>query len=160
METNISTASSQLSLQQQAYSNFRWLTWLRWAAVTGQLATILCVYFFLHTPLPLAELFTVIAIEALSNVVLVYLGRKTSSIPPTAVISVMLFDICALTLLLYYGGGSSNPFSFLYLVHIALAALVVSTKAIWMITGFAGVCSALLFFSPASVGFQIGRAHV
>ena len=40
----------------------------------------------------------------------------------------MAFDTLVLTALLYYSGGPFNPFSFLYLVEIALAAVILRPR--------------------------------
>ena len=57
----------------------------------------------------------------------------------------MALDVLLLTGLLYFTGGPFNPFSFLYLVHIALAAVVLRPRATWALAGLSLLCSGILF---------------
>jgi len=50
-----------------------------------------------------------------------------------------MLDIAILTALLYLTGGPPNPFSFLYLVQIALAAVLVRARWTWMLVGLSFV---------------------
>ena len=52
---------------------------------------------------------------------------------------VMMLDIAILTGLLYLTGGPHNPFCFLYLVQIALAAVLVRALWTWMLVGLSFV---------------------
>src|SRR5436309_3253158 len=51
----------------------------------------------------------------------------------------MMVDIAILTGLLYLTDGPHNPFSFLYLVQIALAAVLVRARWTWMLVGLSFV---------------------
>jgi two-component system sensor histidine kinase RegB len=55
-----------------------------------------------------------------------------------------------LTGLLMLSGGPSNPFTLLYLVHITLAATILTKRQTWLLGGLSVLCFALLFwiFSP------------
>ncbi|HEY7958126.1 MAG TPA: ATP-binding protein [Polyangia bacterium] len=125
--------------------NFSWLVKLRWGAVAGQIVTVLAVSRGLHVLLPMGALLAVIAVEALSNVgcALVVMGGR----PPREwwLVAVMAFDTLVLTALLSLSGGPFNPFSFLYLVQIALAAVVLRARFTWALVGLAMACSAVLF---------------
>ena len=46
----------------------------------------------------------------------------------------LLVDVVALSLLLYFSGGPSNPFISLYLVQIALAAMILRAPGAWLVT--------------------------
>ena len=54
---------------------------------------------------------------------------------------------CILTGLLFFTGGPFNPFSFLYLVHIALAAVVLRAAWTWALVALSLVCSGALFYA-------------
>jgi two-component system sensor histidine kinase RegB len=58
---------------------------------------------------------------------------------------VLALDVLLLSALLYVTGGPTNPCSFLYLVHIALAAVLLDVRWTWALVGLSSVCSALLF---------------
>ena len=65
----------------------------------------------------------------------------------------MMLDIAILTGLLYLTGGPHNPFSFLYLVQIALAAVLVRARWTWMLVGlsFVGFGILLVAHQPLSI---------
>jgi two-component system sensor histidine kinase RegB len=116
----------------------RWLVNLRWHAVVGQSITIAVAVFALHRDLPVAKLFGVVALTALSNALLLLPSRRR------LLGLVIGFDTMALTMLLALSGGGSNPFAMLYLVHVALAAFVLETRPTTLLTGFVAVAFGLL----------------
>lgn len=126
--------------------NFGWLIRLRWSMVAGQLATILGVRLLLGFALPLTPLLTIIALEAASNVLAsnVVKGNRRQA-REWWLAAAMAFDIVMFTGLLYLTGGPSNPFSFLYLVQIALAAITLRAGWTWALVALALSGSAVLF---------------
>ena len=59
----------------------------------------------------------------------------------------LALDVVILTGLLFFTGGPFNPFSFLYLVHIALAAVVLRARWTWALVALSLVCSGALFYA-------------
>ncbi len=128
--------------------NLEWLVRLRWFAVAGQLLTVLLVSWGLRFKLPLGSLFVLLALEAASNIACIVWARRKRVVRNWALGLVIGFDVLILTALLYLTGGPSNPFSFLYLMHIALAAVVLPAGYIWGLVALSLGCFALLFFLP------------
>lgn len=124
--------------------NFGWLIRLRWSMVAGQLATILGVRLLLRLALPLEPLLGIIATEAASNIGAALIGRRRPA-RQGWMAALMGFDVVMCTGLLFFTGGPSNPFSFLYLVQIALAATTLRGTWTWALTTLALGCSAVLF---------------
>lgn len=113
--------------------NFSWLLKLRWAEVAGQAATIFGVWWLLEIDLPLIELAAVVLIGLASNVGLALWFRSEPEVAEAHLAAVMALDVALLTGLLFFTGGPWNPFSFLYLVQIALATVVVRAYWTWML---------------------------
>jgi two-component system sensor histidine kinase RegB len=128
--------------------NFSWLIRLRWGALVGQVATILVVEKVLGIDLPLGPLAVLVALEAATNVVATLWLRSGRPVGEAGIALTMALDIAILTALLFFSGGPSNPFSFLYLVHIALAAVVLRLAWTWILVALSLACSAGLFYSP------------
>lgn len=127
--------------------NFSWLIKLRWGAIAGQIVTIFGVARVLGVELPLTALFAVIAIELVSNIVCVVAARRRT--PPEWWCGlVMTLDVLLLTALLHLTGGPFNPFSFLYLVEIALAAVILRARWTWTLVLVSLVGSGALFVGP------------
>ena len=57
----------------------------------------------------------------------------------------MALDVLLFSGLLYLTGGPNNPFSFLYLIPIALASITMRPAWTWMLVGLSLACSAFLF---------------
>ena len=98
----------------QSRINFSWLLKIRWAAVAGQLCTVLVVSLYLGVELPLVWLFSIISFAALTNAVLVLWFRRQLSSgrwqhrarrSPLIIGWIMVLDILLLTALLYVSGG-------------------------------------------------------
>lgn len=125
--------------------NFSWFLRLRWWSIAGQAATIVVVDRLLGITLPLAPLFAIVGFGALTNLAaMAYAKRRAPN--ELALAAIMLLDVVLLTALLYLTGGPFNPFSFLYLVPIALAAMMLRAGLTWLLVAASGLGSALLFF--------------
>jgi two-component system, sensor histidine kinase RegB len=133
--------------------NFGLFIRLRWAAMLGQALTILVVDRWLAIPLPLPELFGIVAIELASNLGCLVWLRQRRPASPRALGALMTLDTVLLTALLYLTGGPFNPFSFLYLVQIALAALSLPARGTWALVVLALGCSGFLFLDHRDLTF-------
>jgi two-component system sensor histidine kinase RegB len=124
--------------------NLSWLLRLRWGAVAGQLVTILAARFALGIELPLAPLLGLVGVEALSNALL-YARPAARAVRPSLLGALMALDVVLLSGLLYFTGGPNNPFSFLFLVPISVATLVLPAGWTWALVLLSLACSAVLF---------------
>ena len=61
--------------------------------------------------------------------------RTHRTVRATTVAAIMALDTLLLTVLLALSGGPSNPFSVLYLVDVALGAVVLSPALTWALLG-------------------------
>jgi two-component system sensor histidine kinase RegB len=124
---------------------FSWLLRLRWGAVLCQAILILVAYSYLEIAIPVIFVSIIIIFEALSNLFFSYLHRLKKVIPEWLFGLVMFLDIIFLTALLYYTGGPMNPFTFLYLVHIVIGAVLMRPNWSWSLTVFTVLCYGSLF---------------
>ncbi len=142
-------------IPERNWVNIQWLARLRWASVAGQAATVLVAQFLLGGQLPIAPLLGVVGIGLISNVAIeLYFfggGRRpaanTKPVNEWQLAMIMMIDIAILTSLLYLTGGPNNPFSFLYLVQIALAAVLVRALWTWILVALSFVCFGILLTS-------------
>ena len=134
--------------------NFAWLLRLRWGAMVGQVALILIVERVFDIALPLAAIGVLVGAELATNIAAALWARGTPRIDEWMVGLLMAADVGFLTGLLYLTGGSSNPFSFLYLVYIALAAVVLQPRWTWGLTVLAIGCGGALFRGQSSHAFH------
>lgn len=125
--------------------NFAWLLRLRWGAIAGQLATIVVADRWLGTRLPMVPLLAIVAASLAVNLAATVWFRRGQRVGEPALVALMATDILILTALLYFSGGPFNPFSFLYLVYIALAAIVLRERWTWALAALSLLGSGLLF---------------
>ncbi len=134
-----------------------WLPWivrLRWVAAAGQVLAIVVASAVLGLDLPVGWLLLVAAVTAVSNAALALLRPRLSRTPGPAVASVLALDVALLTALLALSGGPANPFSVLYLVHVALAAVVLGVPTALGIALLSAAGYAALFFLPGASGLE------
>jgi two-component system, sensor histidine kinase RegB len=124
--------------------NARTLIAFRWAAVLAQSVTIAVAHFQLDLALELWPLAVVIAVEVMINLASLALLRRGTSGEPWLV-GGMLLDLGALTAVLMLTGGPLNPFSSLYIVYIALSALILRPGWTWALGTISMLCFASLF---------------
>ncbi|MFO0749735.1 MAG: ATP-binding protein [Myxococcota bacterium] len=125
-----------------------WLVRLRWFAIVGQLASIAGAMALTDVPLELHALFTLVAVSALSNVVLHFRARRGPA-TPRVVFAVLAGDVVLLTGLLLAAGGPMNPFSVFYLVSVALAGVLLGPRGAWALAGLTTLGFAVLFILPS-----------
>ncbi len=131
----------------EATSNiaFSWLLHLRWGAVLCQAILIYLASTYLEIAIPIIFVSTIIIFEAASNLFFVYLDKLKRVVPEWLFGLVMILDIILLTALLFSTGGPMNPFTFLYLVHIVLGAVLMRPRWSWSLTIFTVICYSTLF---------------
>jgi two-component system sensor histidine kinase RegB len=138
--------------------NFSWLLTLRWAQIAGQAATIVGVAWFFAIDLPLVPLVGIVAMGMVSNLVATAWYQSQRSVSEWHLAVVMALDVALLTGLLYFTGGPHNPFSFLYLVQIALAAVVLRPQWTWMLAALSfGAFGALVLVHRPLAGQDFVR---
>lgn len=114
--------------------NFAWLIRLRWVAITGQTAVIVASRMMIGVEFPYLILAIILCLEVVSNLGLIAWARTGRPRHEMMGALVLIADIVFLTALLFFTGGATNPFSLLYFVHVALAALVLRPLWTWAVT--------------------------
>ncbi|MBK9168402.1 MAG: hypothetical protein IPM24_13160 [Bryobacterales bacterium] len=137
-----------------------WIVRLRYGMAAGQVAVALFAALVLGLDLPLAWMAPVPLLVLASNILL---ARRVSGgsfkIPTASLVGwVFCLDTLGLTALLMLGGGPSNPFTVLYLIHIALAAAILSVRQTWALGALSIVCFGALFWASRPVP-RLGLHH-
>ncbi len=129
---------------------------LRWLAIVGQSGLLLSGWAF-GAPLPYALMWSIIGLALLSNVAL---SRSREQIDLARVLPLVLsFDTLLLTSLLALSGGPHNPFTALYVVHIALGAVTTTARGTAWIAALAGLGYAAMFRWHVPLDLWHGGMH-
>ncbi|HEU4408474.1 MAG TPA: ATP-binding protein [Polyangiaceae bacterium] len=140
----------------------RWLVSLRWHAAAGQALAIAFAASVWRAELPFGPLAAFAALTALSNAAIVAWLRRAPAVGPGVVAAALALDVLSLTGSLALSGGASNPFASLYLVLVAIAALVLERRRSAAVFGLcvAGYAAlALGATGQAPPGAEAARLH-
>lgn len=131
---------------------------LRVYAVAGQAAAIGIVHYGLEIPLPLVPMGAVVGLLALFNLATWVRLRQPWPITALEFFAHLLADVAALTLLLFYSGGSTNPFASLYLLPIIIAAIALPAVYAWAMTAVTAVAYSFLMVMYVPLEMPHGTA--
>jgi two-component system sensor histidine kinase RegB len=124
---------------------------LRWWAVLAQAGTIATASITLPVPLDLRLLAQCLGFTVATNLTLAALVRFTRITRGGATL-VLAADTAVLTVMLAASGGAWNPFTSFYLLHIALAAVLLSQRNTMIIMALSLAGFALLYFEAIPTG--------
>jgi two-component system sensor histidine kinase RegB len=122
-----------------------WLVTLHWIAILGESAAIVLVQAGGLMQLPLLPLGVLVGLSAAVNLGLQAWLRTGPAVSDGFLAAVMLFDTAVLTGLLHLSGGHFNPFSTLYIVNVALAAVLLPPRWSWTQAAFSVLAFGALF---------------
>ncbi len=119
---------------------------LRWLAVGGQTVAVLIVHYVFDFTLPLTACLLVIGCSAALNLALRLRFRPIERLEPERAAWLLAFDIVQLALLLLLTGGVENPFVFLFLGPVLIAATALPPRMTLMLGALAAACATALVF--------------
>ncbi len=138
--------------ETQSNIAFSWLLLLRWGALICQAFIVLAVILLTASKPPLLILIVILLFGASGNIAFHFLFQKKNRIIPGWLFGlIMSLDILLLTVLLYFTGGAMNPFTFLFLIHICLGAILMQSAWAWSLAIYTTFCYGTLFFLPDPV---------
>ncbi len=140
-----------------------WIERLRWGTAIAQTALIGAVGLGYVPNWPVIPMLLVWVVGCVSNAVLA-VRRRRAEVPEPALAALLVLDTVLLTVLLFITGGSSSPFSLLFLVPVIGASFSLSARGAWSVLAVTGLAYLGLFgFGPAPAhhhGPAEMRAHV
>jgi two-component system sensor histidine kinase RegB len=102
---------------------------LRWLAVGGQTVTVLFVYFGLGFEFPFIPCLALVAVSALSNLLLRLRFEASRRLLGAASTVLLGYDVLQLAALLYLTGGLANPFALLLLAPVMVSAATLKPRS-------------------------------
>jgi two-component system sensor histidine kinase RegB len=120
---------------------------LRWLAAIGQAAAVLVVYVVLEFDFPFWSCLAVIALSVALNLAVRLRFHATQWLEPGLTCWLLGFDIAQLAVLLFLTGGLHNPFAFLFLGPVLIAATALPPRYTVALGAFAALCATALVFA-------------
>ena len=124
------------------HKNMLYLIRLRWIAIAGQISTIAVVSFILGIHLPLPQMLAVLACLVAFNIGSHLRWHENPIVTNREMFLALLVDVGSLTAQLYFSGGTTNPFAFLFLLQVILSAVLLDAWATWTIVAITCLCLA------------------
>jgi two-component system sensor histidine kinase RegB len=134
-------------IQAPSNSNLRRIFLLRSIEIGGLLLAIVLARRVLELPLPLPPIAAVIGLLALVNLFTWWRLRQAWPVADGEFFVQLLVDVVAITVLLYYAGGSTNPLVSFYLVPLVIAAITLPAVFTWAMALLTASCYTLLMFN-------------
>jgi two-component system sensor histidine kinase RegB len=133
-------------IQAASRHNLRQLMLVRNIAIAGQVVVVLVVAGCLRVPLPIAELASVTGFLVVFNLAALWRLKRPWAVTELEVLGQILVDVAAITALLYFSGGTTNPFAGLYLVPVTIAAASLRWSYALPVVALTLACYSLLVF--------------
>lgn len=100
----------------------------------------------LGIPLPLVPMAAIIGCLVLVNMLTWLRLKQHWPVTDAELFAQLLIDVSALALLLYFSGGSTNPFVSLFLLPLTITAVALPWAYAWAMTAVTALCYSLLLF--------------
>jgi two-component system sensor histidine kinase RegB len=140
----------------------RWLVRIRWMALISFFIIFFGANYALSLELQTFDLLWILAVSAISNVVLAYVGSSAGPLSQVLAGGALILDVVLLSALLFFCGGYTNPLSMMFLAYVALAATVLNARWTWIVFGVSLCCFFGLFFFHIplpQLGMDATHAH-
>ena len=128
------------------HSQLRRLVALRSIAVAAQLITLAAVWKILELSLDWQPMLLAIAALACINFFTWLRLRSSGPVSIQELFAQLCVDVLALSVLLYFAGGSTNPFISLFLLPLVIAATALPGRYTWGMAMLTAACYTLLMF--------------
>ncbi len=125
-----------------------WLIRLRWMGLAGQAAICLLAAFVLKIVLAWEILIFCLGVTAVTNLSARLFSRQTGFRESVLCAILLALDTVTLTVMLYWSGGSHNPFTAFYLLYITIGSILLTPGWTWAGVVLCGICYGVLFQSP------------
>ncbi|MFA7300496.1 MAG: histidine kinase dimerization/phospho-acceptor domain-containing protein, partial [Sideroxydans sp.] len=135
---------SSLLATQTGHSHLRRLFLLRNWAIVAQFTTLLLAYRFLNQDFEWLPMIGAVVFLLLMNLGTWWRLSLDYPVGSLELFAQLSLDVLALTVLLYYSGGSTNPFVSLYLLPLVLAAATLPRRHTWAMAALTVSCYSLL----------------
>lgn len=130
--------------QSPLSKNLKRLFLLRNIAIIAQCLTFAIVFWTIDIEIPWTEMIFVVALLAFLNLLTWIRLRRKWPVSHLEFFAQLLIDVFALSALLYFSGGSTNPFISLFLLPLTIAAATLPWRYTWSMAIITIACYTLL----------------
>jgi two-component system sensor histidine kinase RegB len=134
------------------------LFWLRNINIVFIILMVLLALIVLGISLPVLPIILILLTVALTNLATRrYIGNHVT-VSDRTIFGQLLIDIVSFSLILYFSGGATNPFTFFYLIPLAISATIIPGRQTWILATLTVALYSLLlkFYVPLN---SFGHEH-
>lgn len=131
------------ALGRHDWVRLRTVVYLRWIALSGQLAAMAYAEAWLQLDLPYKPMLFLVLLSAWVNIISLVIHPPSLRLSERGTLLTLIFDLSQLCAMLYFSGGMTNPFAMLLMAPVTVAATVLSARAT-LILGSVVILSAIL----------------
>ena len=113
----------------------RILFWFRSFSIAGQIAAVYLAKSIFSFPLNVSGIAVVISCLLAFNIFTWVRSNIVTDATAAEIFFQLLIDVIALSALFYFAGGATNPFVSMYLLPLAISAVMLSPKWVWLLAG-------------------------
>ena len=132
---------------------------LRNIAIAGQLIAILVSEYLLGIRLPIVAVALVVLQVTLFNAFVWLRLRQPKTVTENEIFIHLTLDVLALSLLLYFTGGASNPFVMLFLFPLTITVTILPVRYAWLLVALTVTSYSLLMFNYEPLPMNHGMSH-
>lgn len=136
--------NSSLLATQTGHSHLHRLFLLRCGTIVAQFATLILIHRFLSPDFAWTPMLGAVVFLTLVNLLTWWRLSLNFPVGNLELFLQLSVDVLELTVLLYYGGGSTNPFVSLYLLPLVIAAATLPRRMTWGMAALTLACYSLL----------------
>ena len=132
-------------------NTLRILFWFRAFSIVGQVIATIFAKLIFSFPLNAFGIAGVIGVLVMVNVYTWFRSKTIAEAKAAEIFIQLLIDIAALTALFYFAGGATNPFISMYLLPLAIGAVLLNQRWVWLLAAISiAVYSYLMWLFPRS----------
>ena len=152
--------NTSLLASQTGHSHLRRLFLLRCGTILAQFATLILVHRFLSTDFAWTPMLGAVCFLTLVNLLTWWRLALDLPVGHLELFLQLGVDVLELTVLLYYSGGSTNPFVSLYLLPLVIAAATLPRRLTWGMAALTLACYSLLMVWYVPLPFEGHSQHL
>lgn len=132
--------------QRGSFIRLRTMIWLRWCAITGQLAAIMVAQHVYNLQLQVGLCYLAVGVSVIGNLIAIFVFPKNKRLNEAENFLMVLFDLLQLCFLIYLTGGLHNPFTILILGPVIVSATIMTLRSTIIIGATALTLVTLMVF--------------
>ncbi|MFN5746021.1 MAG: ATP-binding protein [Methylococcaceae bacterium] len=161
----LSSIPGPIMVAKDARQSLRWLFFLRNLMIVGEGLVIFISLYGLNIPLREVPLWAILTLLCAFNWWTWLRLGSSDIITENELFLQLSFDVIAITAILYFTGGATNPIAWFFLLPLIIAATVLPQEYTWYMVIFTSGCYTLLmgYYTPLPdlqpVGLQNDSIH-